>query len=118
VAILDTEVVTPAHRAELVVAYTPMTGWARTSLTEAFVRAGFSRPAVVSAQAARTRPSRRWPFPNPEEPGAMDLVLETGHERGADIADRQRLPDADRCAVAVSDQVTVVTPAGGCLRGD
>src|SRR5262249_8883656 len=39
-------------------------------------------------------------FPNPEEPGAMDLVIELGRQIGADLAIAND-PDADRCAVAI-----------------
>jgi phosphomannomutase len=54
-------------------------------------------------------------FPNPEEPGAMDLVIALARENGADLAIAND-PDADRCAVAVPD------PTGSTgwrmLRGD
>src|SRR6185369_6430890 len=52
-------------------------------------------------------------FPNPEEPGAMDLALAAAREAAADLV-LANDPDADRCAVAVP------TGDGGyrMLRGD
>jgi phosphomannomutase len=41
-------------------------------------------------------------FPNPEEPGALDLALALAAQRDADIVIAND-PDADRCAVAVPD---------------
>jgi len=41
-------------------------------------------------------------FPNPEEPGAIDLALALAHSIGADLVIAND-PDADRCAAAVRD---------------
>ena len=71
---------------------------------EVFVRvvetAGFDMPWRVAAQFEPdgTFPTVR--FPNPEEPGAMDLSLAYARERGADVVIAND-PDADRCAVAI-----------------
>lgn len=60
-------------------------------------------------------------FPNPEEPGAMDLVLELARERTCDLAFAHD-PDADRLAVAVADldgQLTTLSGNDlGCLLAD
>jgi phosphomannomutase len=94
-AVLD-----PSGPRDLKVAYTPMHGVGGGTFTSAFAAAGFAPPAVVAEQA---EPDPEFPtvaFPNPEEPGAMDLLLALAAEHDADLAIAND-PDADRCAVAV-----------------
>ena len=81
--------------------------------------AGFPAPRVVSAQFAPDPDFPTVSFPNPEEPGAMDLALEEGIERDADVVIAND-PDADRCAVAVPtrDRGALGGPAYRMLRGD
>ncbi|MBC9003149.1 phospho-sugar mutase [Micromonospora aurantiaca (nom. illeg.)] len=105
-------VVDPAGPRDLKVAYTPLHGVGGVVLTAAFARAGFGVPGVVPEQA---EPDPAFPtvsFPNPEEPGAVDLLVALADRTGADLAVAND-PDADRCAVAVRD-------AGSwrMLRGD
>jgi phosphomannomutase len=97
------------------VVYTAMHGVGKDVVTAAFARAGFPDPVLVAEQA---EPDPAFPtvaFPNPEEPGAMDLAFETARRAGPDVVIAND-PDADRCAVAVPDD----TAAGGwrMLRGD
>jgi phosphomannomutase len=60
---------------------------------------GFPRPHPVSEQLQPDPAFPTIPFPNPEEPGAMDLTLALARQTGADVAIAND-PDADRCAVA------------------
>jgi phosphomannomutase len=81
------------------VAYTALHGVGTPWIERAFRNAGFDNVFIVAEQA---EPDGAFPtvkFPNPEEPGAMDLLLATAKEHGADIAIAND-PDADRLAVA------------------
>ena len=82
------------------VAYTAMHGVGGDTVVKVFVAAGFEPPVVVAAQQ---QPDGTFPtvaFPNPEEPGAMDLLLETAAASGAAVA-LANDPDADRLGVAI-----------------
>ena len=79
-----------------------MHGVGRDTLVEAVSRAGFPALHVVREQAEPDPDFPTVAFPNPEEPGAMDLALKLASEVGADIIVAND-PDADRCAVGVRD---------------
>ncbi len=82
------------------VAYTAMHGVGGAVLLRAFEAAGFETPFVVAEQQ---QPDGTFPtvsFPNPEEPGAMDLLLETAASVGAHVA-LANDPDADRLGAAI-----------------
>ena len=82
--------------------YTPLHGVAGGLALRAFEQAGFPAPDVVTAQA---EPDPRFPtvtFPNPEEPGALDLALAQARRSAADLVIAND-PDGDRLAVAVPD---------------
>ncbi|MGW8359610.1 phospho-sugar mutase, partial [Streptomyces wedmorensis] len=95
--------------------YTALHGVGREVLTAAFARAGFPPPALVAEQADPDPAFPTVAFPNPEEPGAMDLAFEAARAVAPDIVVAND-PDADRCAVAVPD----ASVEGGwrMLRGD
>ncbi|HTW18501.1 MAG TPA: phospho-sugar mutase [Nocardioides sp.] len=85
---------------DLDIVYTPLHGVGGTSVVQVLETAGFSTPRVVAEQE---HPDPEFPtvaFPNPEEPGAMDLAMALAERSGADIVVAND-PDADRCAVAV-----------------
>ncbi|MBW5482078.1 phospho-sugar mutase [Streptomyces bambusae] len=108
-------VLTPGSPRGVRTVYTAMHGVGKDVVLAAFARHGFPAPALVEAQA---EPDPAFPtvaFPNPEEPGAMDLAFATAAQVQPDIVIAND-PDADRCAVAVPDDAS----EGGwrMLRGD
>ena len=91
-----------AEQPGLSVVYTPMHGVAGGLMLRAIGQAGFAAPHVVAAQA---QPDPDFPtvaFPNPEEPGALDLAVADARRLGADLVIASD-PDGDRLAVAVPD---------------
>ena len=113
-------VVDAATPRELSVVHTAMHGVGGEIVLRAFARAGFPQPVVVEEQAAPDPDFPTVPFPNPEEPGAMDLALAVARRVRPDVVIASD-PDADRCAVAVPDPAaaTAADPAGWrMLRGD
>ncbi|MDE3227085.1 MAG: phospho-sugar mutase [Acidobacteriota bacterium] len=95
------------------IVYTAMHGVGTETIQRVFHKAGFPSPILVDAQAAPDPDFPTVAFPNPEEPGAIDLALETAKSFDAHLVIAND-PDADRCAAAVND------PATGwrMLRGD
>ena len=86
--------------APLTFVYSAMHGVGWETAHAAFEAAGFGTPVLVAEQA---EPDATFPtvaFPNPEEPGAMDLTFARAAEVDADLAIVND-PDADRLAVAV-----------------
>ena len=85
---------------DLKVVYTPMHGVGKKAVEMLFEELGFPKPLVVPEQA---EPDGSFPtaaYPNPEEPGAMDLALALAVENNADLI-LANDPDADRLAVAL-----------------
>ena len=98
---------------DLKIVYTALHGVGTETLQRVFHTAEFPEPILVKAQA---QPDPAFPtvaFPNPEEPGAIDLALETARSVEADLVIAND-PDADRCAAAVKDPVH----GWRMLRGD
>ncbi|WP_405675976.1 phospho-sugar mutase [Streptomyces sp. NBC_01511] len=84
------------------VVHTALHGVGTETLNAAFARAGFPAPVPVAEQADPDPDFPTVAFPNPEEPGAMDLAFATARRAAPDIVIAND-PDADRCAVAVPD---------------
>lgn len=88
--------------------HTALHGVGSSTLLAAFRRAGFPEPVPVRRQAEPDPDFPTVSFPNPEEPGAMDLAFETARDTAAASGPVDLVlandPDADRCAVAVPDR--------------
>ena len=79
--------------------YTAMHGVGASVVDAVVTGCGFTQPHRVAEQI---EPDPAFPtvaFPNPEEPGAIDLALDLARATGSDIAIAND-PDADRCALA------------------
>ncbi|NUS36607.1 MAG: phospho-sugar mutase [Pseudarthrobacter sp.] len=99
---------------ELRIVLTPLHGVGGGTALEVLNAAGFKDVTVVADQAEPDPDFPTVSFPNPEEPGALDLALETAARLDADIVIAND-PDADRAAVAAKDPDT---GAWRVLRGD
>ena len=94
-----------ARAAGLRIVLTPMHGVGAATATRVLAEAGFTDVTVVPQQAEPDPDFPTVAFPNPEEPGALDLALALAREREADLVVALD-PDADRCSVAVVDPHT------------
>jgi phosphomannomutase len=106
------DLVRPGPR-ELSVVYTALHGVGSELLHKVFAAAGFATPIAVAQQ---DQPDPDFPtlaYPNPEEPGALDLALALARDEHADIVIAND-PDADRCAVALP----LANGSWRTLRGD
>jgi phosphomannomutase len=97
-----TKVLAP-RPAELKIVYTAMHGVGTKTLQRVFHRAGFPSLILVQSQAQPDPDFPTLPFPNPEEPGALDLALESAKAFDADLVIAND-PDADRCSVAIKER--------------
>ncbi|HLQ80036.1 MAG TPA: phospho-sugar mutase [Brachybacterium sp.] len=92
----------PQGPREVRIVHTAMHGVGTETALAALHRAGFTEVHTVSKQAEPDPDFPTVAFPNPEEPGAIDLALELARTVEADVVIAND-PDADRCAAAVQD---------------
>lgn len=100
--VTETAAIAERPAAQPRVVYTAMHGVGWETMRRVLETAGFDVPALVAEQI---EPDGRFPtvaFPNPEEPGAMDLSFEAAREARADLVIAND-PDADRLAIAIPD---------------
>ena len=98
---------------DIKIVYTAMHGVGTETIQRVFNHAGFATLILVDEQCTPDPDFPTVAFPNPEEPGAIDLALAKARDFGADLVIAND-PDADRCAAAIND------PKVGwrMLRGD
>lgn len=109
----------PEHR-QLAIVYTPLHGVGGRLAVALLQRAGFEQVSVVEEQFVPDPDFPTVTFPNPEEPGALDLALEQARRSDAELVIAND-PDADRVAVAVRDGERWRVLTGdelGCLLAD
>ncbi|KUM40397.1 phospho-sugar mutase [Arthrobacter sp. EpRS71] len=99
---------------DLKIVLTPMHGVGGETAVSVLNAAGFTDVTLVAEQAEPDPDFPTVAFPNPEEPGALDLALAAAADSDADIVVAND-PDADRAAVAALDPAT---GAWRMLRGD
>lgn len=85
--------------------YTAMHGVGWETVARILDAAGYPRPIVVDEQLHPDATFRTVSFPNPEEPGAMDLAFARARRAKADFI-LANDPDADRLAVAIPDETS------------
>jgi phosphomannomutase len=114
-----TGVLEPGGPRALGLVVTPLHGVGGAVLERALAAGGFAAPYVVPEQAAPDPDFPTVAFPNPEEPGAIDLAVAAAAARRADLVIAND-PDADRCAVAVPLAAADRSTSAGwrMLRGD
>jgi phosphomannomutase len=87
----------------LKIVYTAMHGVGTQTLTQVFEKAGFPPLILVAEQSEPDPDFPTVAFPNPEEPGAIDLAISTARAHKADLVIAND-PDADRCAAAIKER--------------
>jgi len=97
----------------LKIVYTAMHGVGTETMQRVFNHAGFPTLILVDEQCAPDPDFPTVAFPNPEEPGAIELALKKARDFGADLVIAND-PDADRCAAAINDPLV----GWRMLRGD
>jgi phosphomannomutase len=98
---------------DMKIVYTAMHGVGTEVVQRVFNHAGFATLILVDEQCTPDPDFPTVAFPNPEEPGAIDLALKKARDFGAELVIAND-PDADRCAAAINDPVL----GWRMLRGD
>jgi phosphomannomutase len=111
---LDPSTVPAIVREGLTVAYTAMHGVGAATTRAVFAAAGFAPPVSVPEQDSPDPAFPTVTFPNPEEPGAVDLLQDLSSRVGATVAIAED-PDADRCSVVVDGRQLTGDEVGGLL---
>lgn len=101
-ALADTSEAARSAAADLRIVLTPMHGVGGATAQRVLAEAGFTDVHVVPEQALPDPDFPTVAFPNPEEPGAIDLSLALADAMDADLVIALD-PDADRCGAAVFD---------------
>ena len=98
---------------DIKIVYTAMHGVGTETVQRVFNHAGFATLILVDEQCTPDPDFPTVSFPNPEEPGAIDLALAKARDFGAELVIAND-PDADRCAAAINDPLV----GWRMLRGD
>jgi phosphomannomutase len=101
-----------AGGSDLRITYTPLHGVGGETMMALFAQAGYSAVTPVAAQFEPDAAFPTLPFPNPEEPGALDCAMARADEVKSNLVIAND-PDADRLGAAVRDD-----DGWHVLRGD
>ena len=85
----------PSDESDLAITYSPLHGVGGATMMRLFGDAGFSNVATVTRQFEPDGSFPTLAFPNPEEPGALDLAIETATAANSTVIIAND-PDADR----------------------
>jgi len=88
---------------DLALCYTPLHGVGGETMRRLLFEAGFANVRVVAEQFTPDGSFPTLAFPNPEEPGALDLALELAARTASSLV-LANDPDADRLGAAVRDE--------------
>ncbi|VTR77040.1 phospho-sugar mutase [Cellulomonas hominis] len=116
-ALADTSEEARAANAALRVVLTPMHGVGGAVAQRVLAEAGFTDVHVVAEQALPDPDFPTVAFPNPEEPGAIDLAIALAQAVQADLVIALD-PDADRCGAAVVDLRARMATGAGAAAAD
>ena len=95
----------PEIKEDLAITLTAMHGVGAALTQQVLNEAGFSKVSLVAEQVEPDPDFPTVSFPNPEEPGALDLAIAHARANGSDLIIAVD-PDADRCALAVPDEAS------------